>query len=213
MVPNGSLSNLMIAMILAIVGQGVGLAHMLYVQTKVDVFFVDWEKPRKVLAKEGGKEEPSPVSCWRMLLLANEWSELQTKRVTIPAFTLLLMGMILIGENLIVNQDVTTLTAAAGYTTYSNNVASLILRFGIEVAFFLVLGAGQWLLRWIANRYIGNPVSNFIDLAFLANISIFVFDERHCGYYIHGRNRAQHSDTGLAGLNHELLKEEEVGGS
>lgn len=43
----------------------------------VDVFFLDWEKPRRVLAKGGGKEEAAPVSCWRTLLVANEWNELQ----------------------------------------------------------------------------------------------------------------------------------------
>ena len=45
----------------------------------VDVFFIDWEKPRRVLAKGGGREEAAPVSCWRALLVANEWSELQDK--------------------------------------------------------------------------------------------------------------------------------------
>lgn len=43
----------------------------------VDVFFLDWEKPRRVLAKGGGREEAAPVSCWRTLLVANEWNELQ----------------------------------------------------------------------------------------------------------------------------------------
>lgn len=39
--------------ILAIVGQTVGLLHTMYQQTNVDVFFLDWEKPRRVLAREG----------------------------------------------------------------------------------------------------------------------------------------------------------------
>lgn len=73
-----------------------------------------------------------------------------------------------------------------------------------------VLWLGQFvfvrILKW---RYISNPVSNFIDLAYLANISIFIFDQRHSGYYIHGRNSSQHSDTDLASLNNELIKEEE----
>jgi hypothetical protein len=43
----------------------------------VHVFFLDWEKPRRVLAKGGGREEAAPVSCWRTLLVANEWNELQ----------------------------------------------------------------------------------------------------------------------------------------
>jgi len=55
----------------------------------VDIFFLDWEKPRRVLAKGGGREEPGPVSAWRTLLVANEWNELQTARFTRPTFTLL----------------------------------------------------------------------------------------------------------------------------
>jgi hypothetical protein len=57
----------------------------------VDIFFLDWEKPRRVLAKGGGREEPGPISAWRGLLVANEWNELQTARLTNPSFTLLFM--------------------------------------------------------------------------------------------------------------------------
>lgn len=39
----------------------------------------------------GTKEEPAPVNCWRMLLLANEYSELQTARWSSCAFTLLML--------------------------------------------------------------------------------------------------------------------------
>jgi meckelin len=55
----------------------------------VDILFLDWEKPRRVLANGGGREEPGPVSAWRTLLVANEWNELQTSRFTCPTFTLL----------------------------------------------------------------------------------------------------------------------------
>lgn len=55
----------------------------------VDIFFLDWEKPRRILAKGGGREEPGPISAWRTLLVANEWNELQTLRFTCPTFTLL----------------------------------------------------------------------------------------------------------------------------
>jgi hypothetical protein len=57
----------------------------------VDIFFLDWEKPRRILAKGGGREEPGPVSAWRGLLVANEWNELQTARLTSPSFTLIFM--------------------------------------------------------------------------------------------------------------------------
>lgn len=63
--------------------------HACVLCCSVDIFFLDWEKPRRVLAKGGGREEPGPVSAWRTLLVANEWNELQTARFTCPTFTLL----------------------------------------------------------------------------------------------------------------------------
>lgn len=45
--------------------------------------------------------------------------------------------------------------------------------------------------------YVHNPITQFIDLMYLANISTVLFDDSHGGYYLHGRNMAQHSDTTL----------------
>jgi meckelin len=68
----------------------------------VDIFFLDWEKPRRVLAKGGGREEPGPISAWRGLLVANEWNELQTSRLTCPSFTLLFMVSTLLALHFLV---------------------------------------------------------------------------------------------------------------
>lgn len=54
--------------------------------------FLDWEKPRRVVAR--GHEANAPVSCWRQLLLANEWNELQTVRLTNPSFTLFVIVLV-----------------------------------------------------------------------------------------------------------------------
>ncbi len=35
--------------------------------------------------------EEAPVSCWRVLMVANEFNELMTERVTSPGFTLLML--------------------------------------------------------------------------------------------------------------------------
>jgi meckelin len=53
MIPDGQLQNFQITVYLAIVGQSVGILNMIYQQTKMDIFFLDWEKPRKVMAKDG----------------------------------------------------------------------------------------------------------------------------------------------------------------
>jgi hypothetical protein len=43
------------------------------------------------------------------------------------------------------------------------------------------------------HRFAGHPLNSFIDLLFLANTSAVVMDERHSGYYLHGRNQMHHS--------------------
>ena len=44
-----------------------------------------------MVPRGGGREEAAPVSCWRTLFVANEWNELQTLRLTSPAFSLFLL--------------------------------------------------------------------------------------------------------------------------
>ena len=56
----------------------------------------------------------------------------------------------------------------------------------------------QYLLkRLLYYPYVANPVTQFVDLMYLANISALIFDDSHSGFYVHGRNQAQHSDTTL----------------
>ena len=61
----------------------IAFAHMLYVQCGVDIFFIDWERPRGRItasndAQQQGKE--APVSIWRTYFVANEWNEIQSCR-------------------------------------------------------------------------------------------------------------------------------------
>ncbi len=52
----------------------------------------------------------------------------------------------------------------------------------------------QWLwMVLVFHRYFHNPLSQYIDLLFLSNISAVILDDRFSGYYLHGRNQLQHS--------------------
>ena len=48
-----------------------------------------------MVPRGGGREEAAPISCWRTLFVANEWNELQTLRLTSPAFSLFLLVSLL----------------------------------------------------------------------------------------------------------------------
>lgn len=45
----------------------------------------------------------------------------------------------------------------------------------------------------VVHRFAGHPLHGFIDLLFLANTSAIILNERHSGYYLHGRNQMHHS--------------------
>ncbi|RXN30389.1 meckelin isoform X2 [Labeo rohita] len=71
--------------------QIVQFLHKLFVQLTVDIFFIDWERPRGKASKhvEGSaetKSQASPVSIWRTYFVANEWNEIQTIRKINPTF-------------------------------------------------------------------------------------------------------------------------------
>ncbi|GBF95222.1 meckelin [Raphidocelis subcapitata] len=206
--PDSGMYNFWVTLVLAVVGQAVGLLWVLYEQVNVDVFFLDWEKPRRVLAKGGAREDAAPVSAWRGLLVANEWNELQAARATSPPLTLLAVAALLDGAGFATAGYLAP--DAAGYAARPGVASSMLLRFGATAGWFLVLGAAQWLWRaGVAGRVAGEPLGNFVDLLFLANTSAVVLDERTGGYYLHGRNHMHHADTTLSELNASLMREEE----
>lgn len=59
-----------------------------------------------------------------------------------------------------------------------------------------------------ALRFFSHPLAQYVDLLFLANCSCIILDDNTSGYYLHGRNQVQHSDTDMAELNQGLLLEE-----
>lgn len=54
---------------------------LLWFQSQVDIFLLDWERPRASQSNQTGGGENSvamaPVSIWRTYFIANEWNEIQ----------------------------------------------------------------------------------------------------------------------------------------
>ncbi|EHB16391.1 Meckelin [Heterocephalus glaber] len=68
--------------------------HKLISQITIDIFFIDWERPKgkvlKAVEGEGGVRTATvPVSIWRTYFVANEWNEIQTVRKINPLFQVL----------------------------------------------------------------------------------------------------------------------------
>ncbi|KAK4828231.1 hypothetical protein QYF61_024726 [Mycteria americana] len=153
--------------------------QLLVSQLTIDIFFIDWERPKgKVLkAVEGEgviKSAAAPVSIWRTYFIANEWNEIQTVRKINPLFQA--VGF----SNLALMDSSSSLTRSS-----ESYIApwSRILRFGVSSAL------------WLA-------------IAFL-QISVFLLSHSCFGYYIHGRSVHGHADTNMEEMNMNLKREAE----
>jgi meckelin len=63
----------------------IDVGHLLVSQMSVDIFLLDWERPRPISVTGSGNSvatatKEMAVSVWRTYLVANEWNELQTAR-------------------------------------------------------------------------------------------------------------------------------------
>lgn len=212
----------------AMVGQAFRVGELVYEQCTVDLFFVDWEKPRAALVQGAAAAEAGvaadvvasrtpqassqgaaaaasagggaagapgatataddraakfpPVSVWRTLFMANEWSELATtRRVSVP-LTFALLALVLVSAD---QQWVATPRPNADdLTPGSVNPA---LQFAVAAFWFVILLLVQLLLVWaVLERFVApSPMLRFLDLCTVAKISMVVLDERYHGFYMH----------------------------
>ncbi|XP_075069890.1 meckelin isoform X2 [Mixophyes fleayi] len=186
--------------------------HTLISQLNVDIFFIDWERPKnRSLKSEGGvKTVPAPVSIWRTYFIANEWNKIQTVRKINPLFQVLVVLFFLeiVGfENLALRDSSSSLSRDA-----QDYIApwSRILRHGVATALWLAIACLQILFfSGVYERFVEDKIRQFVDLCSMSNISVFVLSHRCYGYYIHGRSVHGHSDTNMEEMNMNLKREAE----
>ena len=186
----------------------VGVAYLVYWQCDYDIFFLDWERPR-TSSTPSGKIDAAPVSAWRKMFIANEWNELQSRRITSRELTLLLMVLFLEGLNY---QNLAIIEPSMGTEDpRPYQVSSLLLRFAVGAGLMLIIVACQvvYKLVWHHN-YVEHPIQQFVDLLGMANLSIIILDDECAGYYIHGRSLMTFADTSLSELVGQMQKEQEM---
>ncbi|XP_061852025.1 meckelin isoform X5 [Colius striatus] len=189
--------------------------QLLVSQLTVDVFFIDWERPKgkvvKAVEGEGvTKSATAPVSIWRTYFIANEWNEIQTMRKINPLFQVLavLFFLEVVGfSNLALMDSSSSLTRSAeSYTA----PWSRILRFGVSAALWLGIAFLQVIFfSMFYERFVEDKISQFIDLCCMSNISVFLLSHSCFGYYIHGRSVHGHADTNMEEMNMNLKREAE----
>ncbi|XP_006884654.1 PREDICTED: meckelin isoform X2 [Elephantulus edwardii] len=189
--------------------------HKLISQITVDIFFIDWERPKgkvlKAVEGEGGVRSATvPVSIWRTYFVANEWNEIQTVRKINPLFQVLTVIFFLevVGfKNLALMDSSSHLSRSP-----SSYIApySRILRYAVSAALWLVIGIIQvTFFAVFYERFIEDKIRQFVDLCCMSNISVFLLSHRCFGYYIHGRSVHGHADTNMEEMNMNLKREAE----
>ena len=184
-------------------------------QCKVDVFFIDWEKPRGYLrqattrtdqgGRRRGRKQPTPISAWRSIMMANEWCKLGTTRKTSIEFTLVLFIFVMVGCDM---QYVAV--PRPNSLSREEGTKNILLDFANNIIWFFLILLGQRLGSWILQRcLIDNPPILFVDLCTIAKVSVLVLDQNNRGYYLHCRSPYQYADGSIKDLLEQLAQEEE----
>ncbi|CAF0975904.1 unnamed protein product [Adineta ricciae] len=176
------------------------ILHLIIRQASMDIFFIDWEKP-----KAGSL---NPVSVWRSYFVANEFHEIQTFRrinPTLQLFFLLFLLKVINLENVAtVQSGVNLFPSSTDYVPEYNG----ILRVGIAFSMWLGTAIIQYLV-YIAfyQRFFEDSILNFIDLCSVSNISVFILADNQYGYYIHGRSPHGTTDVNMRDMLVNLERE------
>ncbi|KAM9095922.1 meckelin isoform 1-T1 [Sarcophilus harrisii] len=189
--------------------------HKLVCQVTIDIFFIDWERPKgkvlKAVEGEGGLRSAAvPVSIWRTYFVANEWNEIQAVRKINPLLQVLtvLFFLEVVGfKNLALMDSSSSLSRNT-----SSYIApySRILRYAISTTLWIVIGMIQIIYFAVFyERFIEDKIRQFVDLCSMSNISVFLLSHKCFGYYIHGRSVHGHADTDMEEMNMNLKREAE----
>uniref|UniRef100_C9JRQ8 Transmembrane protein 67 n=1 Tax=Homo sapiens TaxID=9606 RepID=C9JRQ8_HUMAN len=149
--------------------------HKLISQITIDVFFIDWERPKgkvlKAVEGEGGVRSATvPVSIWRTYFVANEWNEIQTVRKINSLFQVLtvLFFLEVVGfKNLALMDSSSSLSRnpPSYIAPYS-----CILRYAVSAALWLAIGIIQVVFFAVFyERFIEDKIRQFVDLCSMSN--------------------------------------------
>lgn len=171
--------------------------YKIYQQCDIDIFFLDRERK---------KEENSLTSpnAWRLIFVANEFNEMQMMQYVSMEFTLLWYCFFM--------QGLGWRNWAAHDPDFDENIHDSVLdkqqTFAISVCIMLIIGIVQFAIRRVFAFLMPLPMHNFVDLCSVTNISVFIFDQRVHGYYIHGESTGGQADVSFNELREYLRREE-----
>ncbi|XP_041763768.1 meckelin-like [Anopheles merus] len=203
------------------------LMRVFFYMANVDIFFIDWERPKIFDISTMGQRlhqldtpsiasstntKPSShdsVSAWRNYFIANEWQELATKRkISMFAHIVLLaLAFVILGfENWASNAFDLHLHRNGEHLGERDKMLLIAVGILIYTAVYVAQRLYNFLIH---DRFIENAIQQFIDVASIANISVFILSMESYGYYIHGRSPHGFSDTDMCSMIMQFKREED----
>ncbi|CAD7963529.1 unnamed protein product [Amoebophrya sp. A120] len=138
------------------------------------------------------------ISIWRSLFVGNELSERIAATRTSGYATWILMILFLQGFNWV---------DSCRWSGSEQSPFNPFLMYGVTGGTWLLSVAIQLVGRHLIAMREGLDLINFVDICSLANVSVFIMDEPHHGYYIHGRCPGGKGDCCATEMSYTLDEE------
>ncbi|XP_059621814.1 meckelin [Phlebotomus argentipes] len=199
--------------------KSVKLAQHLWQIAHIDIFFIDWERPR-IFEQRNQLDTPSvcsgsvtarlaspgeSISAWRSYFVANEWQEITTSR----KISMFIHTVALIWLLLLVQMENFASTNFLFHLWPSTDPPDGILLMSTGILAYTGVYIAQRLFNCVIwERYFKNPIQQFIDVCCVANVSVFILRLESYGYYIHGRSPHGFSDTDICSMILQFRQEE-----
>ena len=131
-------------LVLAFVFRLIHIIYLIWRQVTIQIFLVDWERPRGLLNTGNQNSElatslpQTPVSIWRTYFIANEWNEIQSLRKISPVLVLVtvLLFLDVIGLHNLSERDPSSHVTTPNHRYSAPH--SRVLRFGLMILFYVI---------------------------------------------------------------------------
>lgn len=114
------------------------IVYLVWKQTSIQIFLIDWEKPKVMATLDTPTTTPTSVSIWRTYFVANEWNEIQTLR-KINSFLVLVITVLFL--EVIGLKNIAERVPGSHVTTPPTRYSaphSSVLRLGLGVSFYIL---------------------------------------------------------------------------
>jgi meckelin len=148
------------------------------------------------------KEEEEP-KAWRPIFVMNELNELLTSKVVHVEVVLIWTLFLLQGQGW---EFASEYDPEINFSN-SRSPESYVISFFTYSLTILLTGFLIYIVRYAISFVFPPDYMEFEDLCTVANISLFIFDEKFHGYYIHGESPGNSADVTLDTLKRELDRE------